>query len=42
MDGLSDGEGTMENKNRAKGKWTAWGKVRATSFFFFFLKGTFY
>lgn len=32
MDGLSNGEGTMENKNWAKGKWTAWGKVRATSF----------
>lgn len=32
MDGLSDGEGTMENKNRAKGKWMARGKVRATSF----------
>lgn len=30
--GLSDGEGTTENKKWAKGKWTAQGKVRATSF----------
>ena len=29
---MSDGEGTTENKKWAKGKWTAQGKVRATSF----------
>ena len=31
-DGLSDGKGTTETKKWAKGKWTARGKMKATSF----------